>query len=136
MLDTEPVIDFSLIAFPTDRLSVQDMRRLYPHGFDLTVDDDALGEIREGTYYRRRSLDVILGDLVDVEREVAERAFYRALGGHRPDRLCGNPDEAVLCLVNGYIQFGLASGEHHVDQLVRDIENQATAQAHRFLGRS
>ena len=135
MPDAIPTIDFTSIDFPTDRLTVKELRRLAPHGFDLPVVGTALGELREGTYYRRDSLDAILGEIVDVEREIAERAFHQALGTACPVHLMrGFPDAARECLAAAYLRLQIAGVDHQVEQLIRDIENQAAVQAERFLG--
>ena len=128
-------IDFTTFSFPTDRLTVRDLRRKHPEGFDQPLPEEALGEIRRGSRYRRRSLDVILGDLIDAEREVAERAFHNHLGSGQPDYLRGTPDGSRDCLISTYVEWGLATGEHHAEQLVRDLEAQAISQAERVVGK-
>jgi hypothetical protein len=46
------------------------------------------------------------------------------------------PDEHAEILAGEYVNLGLASGEHHADELVREITSQAVAQAQQYHGRS
>jgi hypothetical protein len=67
--------------------------------------------------------------LLDAERFVAETAFLKASGiqcssVHRDDQKQCAKDAARL-----YVHFGLATGQHHAQQLIRSVESQATKQA-------
>ncbi len=130
-----PEIDFSAIPFPTDSLTVRDLRRLHPEGFDRPPPESSVGEVRHGVRGRRRSLDVVLGDLVDLEREVAESAFQSALSGTGATHPEHEPGEARKCLAAEYVRLGLAAGSHHAEQLIREVEAAAISQAERAIGR-
>lgn len=121
-------IDFTNLSYPTDRLTVKDLRCRCPEGFDLPLSHESFGEVRKGLY-RRRSLDVVLGDLVDLEREIADRAFHTRLSAEVPEHLRGHPDDGRDCLISEYVRWGLATGENHAEQLIRDLETQAITQA-------
>jgi hypothetical protein len=131
----DPAIDFTLIDFPTDRLTVKDLRKRWPHGFDTSPPEDAVG-LRIIGPYRRKSLDSIIGSTIDTERELAERAFYAALGKEAPEHLSGSGrEESMELLAHTYVGYGLATGEHHALELIRNIETQGAAQARKFRPR-
>lgn len=142
MPDPEPSIDFTQIEFPSDGLTVKDMRKAIPNGFDLPLPEqnahNAVG------WLRRRSLESVLGGTIDTEREIAALAFYAALGREPPpknkgeslERKLGPRWQAAEALIGDYQILGLASGEHQGEEMIRKIEAQAAAQAQRFLGSS
>jgi hypothetical protein len=137
----DPAIDFTLIDFPTDHLTVKDLRKRWPHGFDTSpppgqrFDDGEIG-LRLGPY-RRKNLDDILGSTIDTERELAELAFCATLGREPPEPLRGDGrrDESAELLAHTYVGYGLATGDHHAMELIRDIEAQGAAQARKFQAR-
>jgi hypothetical protein len=125
-----PIINFAAIRFPTDQLTVADLRRIYPQSFDMSV---PLGATKRG--YGRQSIEDTLGDIIDAERVIANLAFKQLLGipltveeeqKTRHDHLDN--------LASSYIDLKLVSGEHEAMQVVREIERQAVAQAERFHG--
>ena len=136
MADPVPKIDFKKIEFPTDKITVKGLRQVYPLGFDEWIEDRTLGsvdEARDGS--PRLSLDAAIGDLMDYEREFAEQAFLQALGVPvRPGREYSHQN-VVDTFGKQYIELGLASGDHQVSELVRNVERQAVAQANHYLGR-
>jgi hypothetical protein len=86
--------------------------------------------LRDGAQFR-------LGGLIDMERALAAHAFFAALGVQPPDyqpRPLLKRWEVLECLTHECISVGLARGEHHARELMRDIESQAAAQARRHQG--
>ncbi len=128
MVDVTPAVDFSAISFPTDRLSVRDLRRIYPHSFDLPSPYKT-GHAASRPVYGRNTLESTLGGIIDAERLVAGVAFKRAAGLPLNEEEVLEPPAVVAAgVASSYIEIGLASGDHHASQMVRDIERQAAAQ--------
>ncbi|MBA4068154.1 MAG: hypothetical protein C0501_31525 [Isosphaera sp.] len=128
-MSAPPAIDFTIIRFPTDRLTVAGLRRVYPHSFDLPA---PAGPTRRDYY--RKSIEDTLGGIVDAERVIASLAFKRVLGlplTVEESRQTG--EDHLNDLICCYMELGLAAGEHHGEQLAREIETQATVQAARYL---
>lgn len=76
--------------------------------------------------------------MIGTERELAELAFYDALGIEPPADVkfgFGGADGAREVLALEYERRGIASGEHAAELLVSSIETQAVAQAAKLLGR-
>ena len=141
MPDPVPQIDFTRIDFPTDRLTVKDLRRLKPECFDIQNAPTQHPRVRTCGYFNRWSLDELenqFGGLVAVERATADRAFHKVLGLEIPDHL-GDPileESDREEMENRFVPLGLAAGKHKVRLLIRDIEAQAIAQAKKYLGPS
>ena len=131
---TEPAIDFTQLPFPSDNLTVAGLRKVYPHSFDLPARIPAL-KFETAIEYGRASLEKTLGGVIDAERMVASLAFKQALGLVLTESESRRSRESLLeSLASEYVTLGLAAGEHHADQLVRDIEAQATTQARSHHG--
>lgn len=130
MTDTEPTIDLTKIDFPTDRLTIKGLRKAYPQGFDVEPPPDSTLDRLLKRPLRRQSLDNVLACTVDCERILADMAFKTARKQSVED-LDGSRDrETILETLGGdYIRLGLARGEHEAEQMLREIEAQATAQA-------
>jgi hypothetical protein len=127
---SEPAIDFTQLKFPSDSLTVATLRKVYPHSFDLSS--------RTGGSHRtygRGSLNDTLGGVIDTERLVASLAFKQALRLAPNEAETQDPQETLRdLLASDYVTLGLATGQHHAEQLVRDIEGQATTQARTHPG--
>lgn len=116
-------IDFKSIAFPSDRVTVADLRRAHPERFDAEGGDLFEPAASGRCFY----LELILF----MERLLARAAFEEALGdsggilGTRGlDR-----DGCVEELTEYYRLYRVADGRHATEELVRGIESQAAAQA-------
>lgn len=122
-------LDFSGIAFPSDRISIQYLRRLYPdlfdHGFDLG-DNCQPQFFMESNHHRRVDSD-LLGEVLFAERVVAAYAYGAARGIPEPAELEGEISLVAYRedLVKYYTQLRLASGPLHAAELIRDIERHA-----------
>lgn len=124
MPSTEPQIDFSKIDFPTDKLTIKELDRIY------------------GGLYKERGprlaflgdtiLDVTIGGVIAGERRLTRIAFDTVLG-----RKVENYEEEragqIEALQIDYVDLGLAKGKHQASQLIRDIEAAATEQARSYL---
>lgn len=128
-----PKIDFTVIDFPTDKITVKDVRRAYKLGYDLWWEsrfDDHIGE-----YRRHMSLDDAIDALIHYERDYAEQAFLQALGVPVREGREYVLQDVVDTVRSEYLKLGLATGDHQVAELVRGVERQAVAQANQYLGR-
>src|SRR5207244_2020081 len=123
---SEPVLDFSQIRFPSDRVTVADLRRLWPWAFDQyrPPEPGHRGDIKRGG-----DLSTTLGCLLDCERIYADLVFRQALGMPRADGGIPMPEGADIELAEVYESYGWARGEHEAREMVRDIESQVLAQA-------
>jgi hypothetical protein len=126
---TDPSVEFTQISFPSDSLTVAALRKSYPRSFDLPR---VGGSDRT---YGRGSLDDTLGNVIDNERLIASLAFKKAIGLSPTEAETEEPRETLVeFLTHDYVTLGVAAGEHHAEQLIRDIEAQATAQARSHPG--
>jgi hypothetical protein len=134
MPDPTPQIDFSQIEFPSDRLTIRDLRRAFPHAFDLPGQEAHRSQERG---YGRQSVGDALDGIIDAERLLAGRAFKEALGEpYSNDEAAQARWDIIEGLVSDYRRAGLASGEHQSNELIRGIESQAADQAQRHRGRA
>jgi hypothetical protein len=121
-------IDFTKIEFPSDGLTIKVLRRVHRDQIDAE---------RLPTFFTDRerggSAEDVLTDLLYCERALAEAAFDRHLGRLPADPLGveGFAEE----LTRLYVRYGIASGEHHAEQLIRSFESHAIAQAREHSGR-
>ena len=135
MSDQQPQLDLPKIAFPTDRLSIQDLRKLFPHRFDKL---NQSGEPAMVQYFQDASSSgsETLIWMLNREREIAGWAFNLALGRPAAQREDENNPEYQRSVKEEFAQslidYGLASGPHHAEQQIRDIEAQAIDQAKAF----
>jgi hypothetical protein len=116
-------VDLTSIEFPSDRLSILDVRKLFPQHLDSPPSSET----------KAPSLDDLLGTLVGVERKLAESAFDAASG--RTGRWARYRDSQREALASEYVRFGLAQGPNHADQLIRDFEARAANQSRGLGGR-
>ena len=121
----EPVVDLTKIDFPSDKLNVKKLRELYPNKFDHI---DQYGNV--ALHADAGAWEATLAN----ERRCASRAFNAAMG--RPfnwnDRGVHDPewyDQEREWVRAAYIRWGLATGEHHAEQLLRSVEQVAAEQA-------
>jgi hypothetical protein len=121
------------MTFPTDHLTVAALRKVYPRSFDQSHPNP----YRRGRWFNgRASLEEAIGDTLDFERRLATLEFKRVLGVKPTAEEERHPRwELAESLRDEYATLGLAAGGHHADQLIRDIESQAAAQAQALGGR-
>jgi hypothetical protein len=121
MPDTGPVIDFTRLWFPTDAITIGDLRKKFPFAFE-GVDPDYFNEGDDN-----------MSALVECERTVAQWAFDKALGRPTPSADEWRDQEEGLEIT--YTEMELAKGAKHAEQLVRDLKEAAAAQAREYLGK-
>jgi hypothetical protein len=113
-----PVLNVSAIDFPTDRLTLGQLRRFQPEVFE-TLDGDVT--------------DIEALPTFDLERALARKSFALALGLPDP-----HPDDdrqvSIRTLDRDYRRYSLSSGLQSTQQLVREFERAAAEQAKAFGG--
>ena len=120
-------LDFARIEFPSDKLTVGQVRRLHGDRIDRETPTFFDAEPYCG------SAAFALGNMLGMERALAAYAYNRAAGeawkevspGFDRDTLAGD-------LAEDYVRYGLAAGEKSAALLVRRFEARAAGQA---LGR-
>jgi hypothetical protein len=139
-LAAEPRLDLTKIAFPSDRLTIQNLRQLFPNKMDIEFSDlkdlAKLDSMLRGErsfaslVYAAAKGPPVIDPSVAATPEFKKIAEYAKQ--HLPPRMVEPPiSETPLYkgLIEDYVEFGLASGPHHAEQLLRDIESQARTQA-------
>jgi hypothetical protein len=125
----DPDLDLSKFDFPTDMLTIKDLRLLYPGHLD-NRSVTSMDQLREGSVYEK------LAALISEERIIAIDIYDQARGKKRPFSLRGADLKSALEeLAEEYIKFGLASGPAHAKQLARSVKSQALQQAERHGGK-
>lgn len=116
-------INYAPINFPSDRITVGDIRRAHPERFD--VEHPARFEKTQDDPKFTLSL------IIYLERLLARAAFEGAIGKsgdvireHGLDR-----DTCISELAKFYGTYHVSQGINHTEQLIRGIESQASAQA-------
>ncbi len=127
MPDSEYEINFKAIDFPTDKVTLGDLRRrpeTTSRNFltELADDLDTVQFVQEG-FVRLGFAGVTAGNKGQdaVLNEIAAE-------GRRP--------EAESFLVNRYLHYGLADGPETAKQIIRRLEEAGAQQAREKLGRT
>jgi hypothetical protein len=121
-------LDFSLIRFPSDSLTLGALRARFPELIDRAP----------GVPFFNKPKEAGLADLIWCERVVAEHGVGGGVhlviygGGKDAARDSSGYDSAldeeyrgsVESLREAYVTFGLASGPESAQQLIRSIETQ------------
>lgn len=128
MSDPVPALDFTQIRFPSDRITIGQLRKLWPGSFD---EYHAPGQGRPGDIERAGNLENTLGGLIDCERVFANLVFLKALGLPRADGDAPETEGEASDLAEDYATYGWAGGWHEAREMVRDIESQVLAQVRR-----
>lgn len=137
MADREPKLDLSRIDFPSNNLSIRDLRRCYPEEFDREAE---LGFFRD-----RRGAELVEAMLWG-ERTLAELVFNATLGRKEEatinvlepwvvERLKVRREQIVEALKEDYLRYGIAAGPQAAAELVRGVEAAGVAQAREHLGK-
>ena len=117
-------LDLSGVQFPSDRLTIADLRLLRPalfdHGFVPSTSPQPQYFFK-GERVGHAANDI--GLLLMCERQVAVEAYGKARG------LVGatnrDPREVRVDLRGLLRRFGLCKGKHDADEMIRDIARQA-----------
>jgi hypothetical protein len=126
MVGEESDIGFATFDFPSDKLTVRELRRLHPEQLDRREPEWATHD---------NSLYAKLSELIFCERVFASNTYDQARGQYREGGIYEEDLELVREELAGvYIKFGLASGKVHAEELVRSVEREALQQAARHGG--
>jgi hypothetical protein len=119
----QPHVDLMRIDFPSDRLTIKELRELFPQ-----IDSDELNDFDE----------IELPGLLSLERDLARAAFDEALGRTPRQkgifvRGIGAVEEDRQMLAATYLRYRLATGLHHAEQLIRAFEQAAAEMASQHM---
>ena len=117
-----PSLDFSKLAFPSDKITFGRIRQENPEVFTNT---------RKLFDHSFDSLQIAF--VVIREMALAERAYALAMGQPDPHPDKYDPEVDVSHLNAEYRTFGVSSGMHQTKQFVRDIEAAARQQAEQHM---
>lgn len=123
-----PQLDATKVAFPSDQLSIKDIRRIWPESVD-TGAEVVLFSSSAG------AADMLYA-MLTMERDLAKATFDQNFGKDTFSTITyadGNVAALKEDLSESYIKYGLAKGQSSADQLIRRIEAQANAQAQQHL---
>lgn len=132
-----PAMDFRAASFPSDTLSVNNLRRLFPDRLDRP------GVLRDGyvdydffypsPHPSNPEPMVRLATLLDDERIVASGAFYRQYSSRDPSILDAEELEVMADaerqLAEGYQYFKLADGPETARLLIERVRTEGGEQA-------
>ena len=116
------VPDFSAISFPSDRITIAQIRKEQPYMFTY----DVLGEAHAGNF---DALNTVRCELI-----LAEKARASALGQPDPQPEYNRLEEIVM-LNDDYVRYGLSTGIHKTRQMIRDFEEAVAEQVRTAEGR-
>lgn len=128
-------LDYSKIAFPSDKITIGQLRKMHPQDFDAEwwSCTGVFGDLAPTpTGQSQTSID--MNDILYGERAVAERGWVKASGIPYEKGWLDEVNGGAKPLPRLYIKYGLASGPKHAEQLIRNIESQAAALAKQLPG--
>ncbi len=129
-----PSIDFAKIAFPSDKITLADIRRVHVKQFDTCgsnfFDGPKMG--RGGKDWPREELSEILS----IERLIARLVFESVSRGKSQSSMLNSQweddVELVEALSTHYERYGVTHDPQESLLLIRSIEEQAAKQAERL----
>jgi hypothetical protein len=123
-----PEIDLSKIEFPSDRVTIKDIRRLWPEAVDTGKRVDLFSKPVGG------GAGEMLFSMLTMERDLAKATFGLKLG-REPAIPYADDDVKLLAddLSQVYTRYGIADGPSSAKELIRGIESQALAQAQQHI---
>jgi hypothetical protein len=125
-------IDFLQLDYPSDVLTLKDLRRLIPMGFktgDIVPNEVAL--LRPHVIRDNDTRIEEFRTMLEFERLLARHAFDAALG--RKPETCLTPRNDVRHFLKElYVTYELAEGPAQARELVRTLEKAAAEQAQRW----
>jgi len=119
-----PPLDWSKIEFPSDRITVAQLRKDQPQ---------LLEDAETAIEYRMTDLNVLA--TIASERELAQRAFAAAMGRADPIPAMMSRSQKIDLLNDDYVRYGISKGLQQTRLLVRELETAAKRQAKEWLGR-
>jgi hypothetical protein len=118
-------LDLSGLKFPSDAISVGAIRKLHPELFDIGYVYAHEEEQPKFFFQPTRAYHSdSIGEMIQMERFIATTAYAKSAGIPPPPPPDYEMEEELARL---YVHFGVASGKHVADELIRDVEKQGAA---------
>jgi hypothetical protein len=112
-------LDFSGFKFPSDVLSIGTLRAKHPELFDKGFDG---GENAQPQFFfQAKYAEAVLANMLFCERLIAVCSYAKTRAMEGPEYEVSDFKKDLTTL---YMQYGLASGPHHANELIREIERQ------------
>jgi hypothetical protein len=120
-------LDMSTVRFPSDGLSIEQLRKMRPYAFDHGFDGRDYVQPLFFLHPEKahQAMDTV-GDLLHMERCAVVVAYAEAKGIEPPEL---EFEDLRLSLKEKYVRLKLAAGLHEAEELVRGLEAQAAALA-------
>ncbi len=126
-----PPLDFAKIVFPSDKITLADLRRVHPREFDTGGRNffDGPRMSKADNAWPQEAL----AEMLSIERLIARLVFDSVRRGKPQASVLNSTweDDAELieALSRYYERYGVAHGAQESLPLIRSIEHQATKQA-------
>jgi hypothetical protein len=127
-------IDFARMAFPSDKITVADLRRVHPQEFDTNgrnfFDGPKMG--RADNDWPQEALS----EMLSIERMIARLVFEPIRQGKPRASVLSSPweddVELIEALAGYYARYGVAHDPQETLRLIASIEEQSAQQAEDF----
>lgn len=127
MSQSEAQLDHATMQYPTDSVSVGQLRDRFPELFN--------GKALYKNELNSATLDIVA--TMFIEQKLAAKAFAKAAGLPDPDpEPLVNRRERLRMLDEDYRRYGISSGPQHTRELVRTFEAAAAKQGQSARGHS
>lgn len=115
-------LNLTSVSFPSDSISIESLRRLFPNDFDVGITEGIQAQPKffllvENTINASNTL----GNVLYCERLLAAWYYAKEKGIAPPETGLVDLQEE---LSENYCKLGIATGPHHAEELMRDIERQ------------
>jgi hypothetical protein len=128
-----PAIDFAKIAFPSDKITLADLRCVHPREFD-TRGRNFFDSPRMSRADNARPQEA-LAEMLSIERLIARLVFESVSRGKPQASVLNSPweddVELIEALSSYYERYGVTHGPQESLLRIRSIEEQAAKQAER-----
>jgi len=121
--DSLASLDLREIEFPSDRITIGQLRRAFPKQFDVGFgpNDDPQPRF----FFEGDRPSEVIGNILYLERLIAAEVYASIVGCDSPADPGFGLKDMKKDLAKSYVIHGV-SGKHEASELVRDIERQAT----------
>jgi hypothetical protein len=130
--DYPPKIDFELVQFPSDSLSIKRLRTMFPGRFSEGKLGNGFGHFFYPMDYERPPHLVRLNQLLSAERTMASYAFYMALENYPGEFLREEHDRSAATarreMEEYYQEFKLADSPAIAKLLIQHVEEEGQRQ--------
>jgi hypothetical protein len=118
MVESHSHLDLSGIDFPSDRVTIGQIRREQPEYFEdyLPAQDHGLSALN-------------IASTVAMEVSLAKNAYSKATGGAHDRISTSVRRERIEALHDDYVDYGISNGLAQTKELIRALERDAVKQA-------